>query len=97
MNYHLVIQFPIANASADYFDRLIGIENELGFILKNRHVVVGHDLGTEIMNITIQMNGTCTTSASTSFEGVSTFNLLPLSVYSIETMAKAMFFLSLGE
>ena len=53
MNYQLVIQFPIADTAADYFDRLIRIENELGIILKDNHIVVGHDLGTEDMNIII--------------------------------------------
>ncbi len=53
MNYRLVIQFPIADTSADYFDRLITIENELGFILRDKHIVVGHDLGTEDINLII--------------------------------------------
>ncbi len=53
MNYQLVIQFPIADTTADYFDRLIRIENELGIILRDNHIVVGHDLGTGEMNIII--------------------------------------------
>ena len=43
----------MADTSADYFDRLITIENELGFILRDKHIVVGHELRTEDMNLTI--------------------------------------------
>ena len=53
MNYQLVIQFPITDASADDFDRLIMIETELGIVLRDQHNVDGHDLGTGEMNIFI--------------------------------------------
>lgn len=56
MNYQLVIQFPIANASADVFDRVILLETELRIILGDKHVVDGHGLGAEELNIFIQTN-----------------------------------------
>ena len=58
MNYRLIIQFPITNTSADYFDRFISIENELGFVLRDKHIVAGHDFGKEIMNIIIHTDDT---------------------------------------
>ena len=56
MNYQLVIQFPISDASADDFDRLIMIESELGLILRDKHQVDGHDIGSGEMNIFIHTN-----------------------------------------
>ncbi|MCH8104490.1 MAG: ABC transporter [Proteobacteria bacterium] len=53
MNYQLVIQFPITDASADDFDRLIMIETELGIVLRDQHDVDGHHLGAGEMNIFI--------------------------------------------
>ena len=56
MNYQLVIQFPLADASADDFDRLLMIENELGLALRGKHKVDGHDIGPGEMNIFIHTN-----------------------------------------
>ncbi len=56
MNYQLTLRFPLADASADDFDHIIMIENELGIILKGKHDVDGHELGTEEMNIFIHTN-----------------------------------------
>jgi len=53
VKYQLVLQFPIADASADDFDRLIMIENELSLSLKGYHDVDGHDIGSGEMNIFI--------------------------------------------
>jgi hypothetical protein len=56
MNYQLIIQFQLADASVDDFDRLIIIENELRIIMKDKHDVDGHDLGADEMNIFIHTN-----------------------------------------
>ena len=56
MEYQLVIQFPIHEATAEDFDRLIMIENELGVTLGKQHDVDGHDLGSGEMNIFIHTN-----------------------------------------
>ena len=56
MDYQLVIQFPIREATAEDFDRLIMIENELGIILGKQHNVDCHDLGSGEMNIFIHTN-----------------------------------------
>lgn len=56
MNYQLVIQFPITDAGADDFDRLLMIENELGLVLSDKHQVGGHDIGSGVMNIFIHTN-----------------------------------------
>jgi hypothetical protein len=56
MNYQLVIQFPLEDASADDFDRLIMIETELGIVLGDQHDVDGHDFGSGEMNIIINTN-----------------------------------------
>lgn len=53
MNYQLIIQFQLTDASVDDFDRLIMIENELRIILKDKHELDGHDLGSDKMNIFI--------------------------------------------
>ena len=54
MNHQLIIQFPIADASADVFDRLIMLENELELILRGRHQVDGHNIGTGVINLRIR-------------------------------------------
>lgn len=59
MNYQLVLQFSITDASADGFDRFIMIENELGIILRDQHEVDGHNLGALDMNIFIHTNNPC--------------------------------------
>jgi len=56
MNYQLVIQFPLTNASADDFDRFLMIENELELALRNTHQVDGHHIGAGEMNIFINTN-----------------------------------------
>ena len=56
MNYQLVIQFPLADASADDFDRFLMIENELNLALRDKHRVDGHDIGSGEMNIFIHTN-----------------------------------------
>ncbi len=53
MNYQLIIQFPLTNASADDFDKLLMIENELELTLRDKHKVDGHDIGSGKMNIFI--------------------------------------------
>ena len=56
MNYQLVIQFPLTDASADDFDKLLVIENELDLTLRDTHQVDGHDIGSGEMNIFIFTN-----------------------------------------
>ncbi len=56
MKYQLVIQYPLGNASADIFDKLLMIEQELGMVLKGSHIVNGHDIGLAEMNIFIHTN-----------------------------------------
>ena len=56
MNYQLVIQFPLTNASANEFDRILMIENELELTLRNTHRVDGHHIGAGEMNIFINTN-----------------------------------------
>lgn len=56
MNYQLVIQFPLTDATADEFDRLLMIENELELVLRDKHIVDGHDIGAGEMNIFIHTN-----------------------------------------
>jgi len=56
MNYKLVIQFPLTDASADDFDKLLVIENELDLTLRDAHQVDGHDIGSGEMNIFIFTN-----------------------------------------
>ncbi len=56
MKYQVVIQFPLAGASAEDFDRLLMIENELGLVLMGMHQVDGHDMGPDEMNIFIHTN-----------------------------------------
>ncbi|MFW2372450.1 MAG: hypothetical protein ACN4GM_04960 [Gammaproteobacteria bacterium] len=56
MNYQLVIQFPLTGASADYFDRILMIENELNLALRDKHQVNGHDIGAGKINIFINTN-----------------------------------------
>jgi len=56
MKYQLVIQYPLGNASADVFDKLLMIEQELGLVLKGGHIVDGHDIGLDEMNIFIHTN-----------------------------------------
>ena len=56
MNYQLVMQFPLTNASADDFDRLLMIENELELVLRGSHQVTGHDIGPSELNIFIHTN-----------------------------------------
>jgi len=56
MNYQLVIQFPLTDASADDFDKLLVIENELDLALRDAHQVDGHDIGSGEMNIFIFTN-----------------------------------------
>jgi len=56
VNIQLVIQFPLAGATAEEFDRLLMIENEFGLVLRNGHQVDGHDIGYEEMNIFIHTN-----------------------------------------
>jgi hypothetical protein len=51
MNYLLVIQFD--GASAENFDRLIVLEEELGLLLGASATVDGHDFGLGEMNIFI--------------------------------------------
>lgn len=53
MNYQLVIQFPLTDSSADDFDQLLMIENELNLSLRDKHQVNRHDLGSDVMNIYI--------------------------------------------
>lgn len=56
MNYQLVIQFSLTDSSADDFDQLLIIENELNLSLGDKHQVNGHDIGSDIMNIYIHTN-----------------------------------------
>ena len=56
MNYQLVIQFPLTDASADDFDRLLMIENKLDLALRDKHQVDGHDIGAGKINIFIHTN-----------------------------------------
>ena len=56
MNYQLVIQFPLSDASADDFDQLLVIENKLDLLLRHEHQVDGHDIGPGEMNIFIHTN-----------------------------------------
>jgi len=56
MKCQLVIQFPLTDSSADDFDRLLIIENELELILRDKHQVDGHDLGSGEMNMFIHTN-----------------------------------------
>ena len=56
MNYQLVIQFPLSDASADDFDQLLVIENKLDLALRYKHQVDGHDIGSGEMNIFIHTN-----------------------------------------
>ena len=56
MNYQLVIQFSLSDASADDFDQLLVIENKLDLALRYKHQVDGHDLGSDEMNIFIHTN-----------------------------------------
>jgi hypothetical protein len=56
MNYQLVIQFPLSDASADDFDQFLVIENKLDLALRNKHQVDGHDIGSGEMNIFIHTN-----------------------------------------
>ena len=53
MTYKLVIQFPLDEAEAVDFDRMITIENELGIALGASHRISGHDLGEIEMSIII--------------------------------------------
>jgi hypothetical protein len=56
MNYQLVMQFPLTDASADDFDRLLMIENELELVMRDNHQVDRHDIGAGEMNIFIRTN-----------------------------------------
>lgn len=56
MNYQLVIQFPLTDASANAFDRLLAIEGELELALRGKHRVDGHDIGQKEFNIFIHTN-----------------------------------------
>jgi len=56
MNYQLVLQFPLSDAAAEDFDRLLMIENELELALRDNHHVHGHDIGSGVMNIFIHSN-----------------------------------------
>lgn len=56
MDYQLVIQFSLSDASADDFDQLLVIENRLDLALRYKHQVDGHDLGSDEMNIFINTN-----------------------------------------
>ena len=53
MNYQLVLQFPLADADVEDFERLMMLENELRVVLREKHMLDGHDLGAEKMNIFI--------------------------------------------
>ncbi|HIF49968.1 MAG TPA: ABC transporter [Thiotrichaceae bacterium] len=53
MNYQLVIQFSLVDAGVEDFERLMMLENELRVVLREKHMVDGHDLGAEKMNIFI--------------------------------------------
>lgn len=54
MKYQLVLQFPAT--SAEDFDQLIEIENELMESLGEEHIVDGHDFGSGEMNLFIHTN-----------------------------------------
>ena len=56
MDYQLVIQFPLSDATADDFDQLLVIENKLDLVLRSKHQVDGHDIGSGEMNIFIHTN-----------------------------------------
>jgi hypothetical protein len=56
MNYQLVLQFPLTDATADDFDKLLMIESQLELALREKHQVDGHDIGTGEMNIFIFTN-----------------------------------------
>ena len=56
MNYQLILQFSLTDASANDFDRLLMIENELDLVLRDKHQVDGHDIGSNEMNIFIHTN-----------------------------------------
>ncbi len=47
MNYQLVIQFSLVDAGVEDFERLMMLENELRVVLREKHMVDGHDLGAE--------------------------------------------------
>jgi len=53
MTYQLVLQFPLSDASAGDFDRLLMIENELELALRGKHQVQGHDIGSDEINLFI--------------------------------------------
>ena len=53
MNHTLVIQFPLKNASASDFDRMLMIENELQLALRESHHVSGHKIGATSLSIFI--------------------------------------------
>jgi len=53
MKHQLVIQFPLADAGVEDFERLMMFENELRVVLRPEHMVDGHDLGVDKMNIFI--------------------------------------------
>ncbi len=52
-SYQLAIQFPLIDAAAEVFDRIIMLERELSLTLTGKHLLEEHVMGEDSMSILI--------------------------------------------